>query len=65
MYIFAAIIYRHYQYGQSQGDVNVRNDLYCDASGKTCASDFIQIPNIQISNGQYKRLKASECSWSS
>ncbi|KAK2161673.1 hypothetical protein NP493_1565g00035 [Ridgeia piscesae] len=51
------IIYKHYQYGQSQGDISIHSNLYCDDIGKTCASDFIQIPNVQISTGQFKRLK--------
>ncbi|KAK2172015.1 hypothetical protein NP493_1002g01069 [Ridgeia piscesae] len=29
----------------------------CDRSGKSCSSEFIQVPKIQIYKGQYKRLK--------
>lgn len=59
--VFAAVIYRYYQYGSSQGDTRLRNSQgsNCDRSGKSCASDFIQIPKVQIFNAGYKRLKVS------
>ena len=59
----ADIRYSYYQYGHSQGDANI-NDIgvKCDSTGKACASEFMQIPNVQIFNGRYKRLKASNIS---
>lgn len=54
--------YTHYLYGERQGDVNIKSTLgySCDWSSKSCASDFIQIPKVQIFNGLYRRMKVSD-----
>ncbi|KAK2160812.1 hypothetical protein NP493_1626g00009 [Ridgeia piscesae] len=55
----SAIRHKYYQYGRGQGDRLLGHDAsyYCDWSGKSCASDFLRVPKIQIFNGQYKRMK--------
>ncbi|KAI0231037.1 hypothetical protein LSAT2_018592 [Lamellibrachia satsuma] len=51
--------YNYYQYGQVQGDVTLKHNVgfNCERNGKSCSSDFINVPKIQIFNGQYKRLR--------
>ena len=62
-FIIPDIRYSYYQYGHSQGDANIYDTgVTCDSLGKSCASEFIQIPNVQIFNGRYRRLKASDLS---
>ncbi|KAI0239923.1 Mucin-like protein [Lamellibrachia satsuma] len=51
-----AIFHRHYQYGPHQDDVSLRN-VNCDSENRSCSSDFIRVPKVQIFNGQYKRMK--------
>ena len=62
MVFVAAVLYTHFQYGPQQGDINLRaNPGYnCDWTGKSCASDFIKTPKLQIFNGLYKRMKVNE-----
>ena len=50
---FAVVRYSYYQYGSRQGDENVN----CGRDIKSCSSNFISVPKIQIFNGQYKRMK--------
>ncbi|KAI0226717.1 hypothetical protein LSAT2_022828 [Lamellibrachia satsuma] len=54
-----AIRHRYYQYGPPQGDASIYDTfgVNCDWTGKSCASDFIRVPKVQIFNGKYKRLK--------
>ncbi|KAK2158335.1 hypothetical protein NP493_1807g00024 [Ridgeia piscesae] len=54
-----AIRHRYYQYGSEHDDRLLGYDAayYCDWSRKSCASDFLRVPTIQIFNGLYKRMK--------
>ncbi|KAK2152978.1 hypothetical protein NP493_2378g00005 [Ridgeia piscesae] len=49
----------YYPYGPGQGDTNIADSVgySCDWCRKGCSSQFIRIPNVQIFNGQYRRLK--------
>ncbi|KAI0225835.1 Mucin-like protein [Lamellibrachia satsuma] len=53
------IRYNYYQYGPSQGDVNIKTDpgFNCDMNGKSCKSSFVKTPKIQIFGGRYKHVK--------
>lgn len=57
--LVAVVRYNYYQYGQVQGDVTLKHNVgfNCERNGKSCSSDFINVPKIQIFNGQYKRLR--------
>ena len=58
-----AVRYNYYQYGDRQGDVGLRSNLgygCYDWSRRSCASDFIQIPKVQIFNGRYRRMKVTD-----
>ncbi|KAK2190867.1 hypothetical protein NP493_66g06051 [Ridgeia piscesae] len=54
-----AVRYNYYQYGPSQGDVKLKTDrgFSCDMSKKSCKSNFLRIPKIQIFDGRYTQAK--------
>ncbi|KAK2190852.1 hypothetical protein NP493_66g04024 [Ridgeia piscesae] len=54
-----AVRYNYYQYGPSQGDVKLKTDrgFSCDNSRKSCKSNFLRIPKIQIFEGRYTQVK--------
>ena len=60
--MLVAIVYSYYQYGPTQGDINLRKDqgYTCDSSQKNCVSKFIPFTlKLQIFNGIYKGTQAS------
>jgi len=56
--VLSVVRHNYYPYGPGQGDTNILHNVgySCDWCRKSCSSHFIRIPNVQIFNGQYRRL---------